>query len=1025
MFEPLPQPEEFELNPELCDRDVRQTQESVECQRHHKDLELEHERLAIAQPSASHRRRAIKRGTKAFDSTRGYPGEGPSHGDTRNKKFLRKSATKVVDPTKGEQAGPTEAGAAEQECKVAPNGQNHTRKGADKRKGVRKCYNCGKPGHISQNCVSDGLSDEKLKALEGADASAAARELEDEKYGPGEDERVIRDIVAAALAEATPVKKGPTNEEKAECLRSKLREKARTSYLLKDPGDKDDVKTVLRSLIAIARAEGTHDCLDAATAVSDANEAAMRWAVGHRKELARRRACRDVGEAAPMPLFDYICAVLSDDVIVSDALIDIEAADATPLKTMRMLEALEPFSVDRRVTKPTLIAEHGDILVIFMLCVFAACEELTKRFALSLVFGSFSLPDAVSHVWSAGSSCDLHGLRHLHGWQSCGWSLVIGFQPLFSLFLICLMFSICEIRLAYPKHNSYTKTLIRTVAHMMLTLVDPTTGIILHFLWNSICVVLGFTSQLNILRRFSHAFSGSRVIADTCVHEEGHFKCAPIRDDIQVKWAEPSCEPKFAARRLFGVANYFPTVYRSCHHNEEMSMSGRVLKKLPMHTDPARTAAVIRRWKSIKSRTHLMSLLPRVWKPLPFSQWVATFPTARREAFEALRAESAVLPSKLIASSFIKREFAVKTPDSVFKDPRMIQGCPLELSMTTGPHLRKFAKATRDAMRPTQWTPEDLAAGRQVVYTCGLSADDIGDAFARAIEVVEARMEPGDRLIYIEDDQSRFDLHLGEGPFKFLDQVYRAKLPKKVASALRRGKTRGRTKNGTVYSLNYTMQSGWPDTSIGDTLVNAAMKHEIHGTGRNWVSIICGDDSVTVTTEREYQRALRNGTLEEQYAEFGMEVEVKVSFERMDVEFCSGRFFPKGDSFVLVPKVGKLLAKLGWDMVDRNASGQMAWLRGISETCRGFGKCDPLLSALSTRLDQLTGHGRTIRERYNEYKIHAGNDYASKEDVLAYYDHHYAFSSSDIDKCIEQIKTLQLGGLFDNTFIDELVCHDT
>jgi hypothetical protein len=286
-------------------------------------------------------------------------------------------------------------------------------------------------------------------------------------------------------------------------------------------------------------------------------------------------------------------------------------------------------------------------------------------------------------------------------------------------------------------------------------------------------------------------------------------------------------------------------------------------------------------------------------------------------------------------------------------------------------------------------------------------------------------LAPGDSLLFLEDDQSRFDLHLGEGPFRFLDQMYRAKLPRHVARALRRtNKTRGRSKNGTRYNIPWTMQSGWPDTSIGDSLVNAAMKYEIHGESKLWMSLICGDDSVTITSKRQFDALIQERSLEQRYADFGMEIEAKTSNHPLGVEFCSGRFFPTHGTYTLVPKTGKLLAKLGWDSVDRSPKNQLAWLRGISSTCRHLGNIDPIMKRLAVRLDQLTGNGKVISERVNEYKHAYSGHISSTADIHDYYFYHYGLLGEDIESICEAVDKLTLGGNLSHTFILEIAAHD-
>jgi hypothetical protein len=218
------------------------------------------------------------------------------------------------------------------------------------------------------------------------------------------------------------------------------------------------------------------------------------------------------------------------------------------------------------------------------------------------------------------------------------------------------------------------------------------------------------------------------------------------------------------------------------------------------------------------------------------------------------------------------------------------------------------------------------------------------------------------------------------------------------------------------------MQSGWPDTSFGDTAVNACMKLHIHGIGRKWITIICGDDSVTITTDRELDWVLTHGTIAEQYAKFGMEVEAHVRTSYEAVEFCSARFFAHGETFVLVPKVGKLLGKLCSDMVDRNPKNQAAWLRGITATLEHYGQIDPLLQSLSQSFRRQLGDGQTIVDQLTEYRHKYGKTMtANKLDVAYYYAHHYDMSNGDILKVADLLSHERIGNLCDHPLVVRMV----
>jgi len=377
--------------------------------------------------------------------------------------------------------------------------------------------------------------------------------------------------------------------------------------------------------------------------------------------------------------------------------------------------------------------------------------------------------------------------------------------------------------------------------------------------------------------------------------------------------------------------------------------------------------------------------------------------------YNRIIAEGVERPSP-VAKSFPKREIMIKDSAQLkFSDPRIIQGCAPELVLATGRFVRRAAKNLRQGLRPR--TQDDWRHGRQVVYTCGLDNAQIGNEFAKALTSIERSLEPGERVVILEDDQSRFDLHLIKPAFVALQSLYGSLLPRKVARLLRRTEhSRGRTCLGTVYSVPYTMQSGWPDTSYGDSLANALMKYEVHGVGRRWISIICGDDSVTVMVDTDLKALGGVEGVVAAYAAFGMEVEALVADNPLDTGFCSGRFMPCGESFILVPKTGKMIAKSGSDLSRNTGVAGDEWMRGVATGLVTFGRQDPLLGALGYALLRGLGAGKCRFDRDMEWKMQSVSSVVVPiADYLTYMDHHYNMSERDVLELIQVLGQLREG----------------
>lgn len=576
----------------------------------------------------------------------------------------------------------------------------------------------------------------------------------------------------------------------------------------------------------------------------------------------------------------------------------------------------------------------------------------------------------------------------------------------------------------------------RYALHGALATLPLNHAIYFHSLWNAVACYTGILNQIEAIepippfsvsvvtmhvsallaplvarQTYMHSISHQHMcIEDICL--DGLVPLVPTQPAFRYTPGELNCIQKHGCSGYWGIYGRVGTVFRMCSHNEAIALHGRVGKLLPVHVNPEVYQAMVERWRVevlpfMNILRHLQ--VPKQHAPMNFELWASTFPPSRREAL--LRIGRYATDFNLAASAFIKREVAVKDMDDVkFKDPRWIQGCPLELSCSVGPYLRPWVKSVRDVFMPN-WLPTSWNNCNQIVYTCGLNAVEVGDCLQKAIDTVTETMDYGDNVIFVEDDQSRFDLHLTEGAFHMLDRIYSTYLPRKVRRLLKRRTSRGYSKLGGRYAVPYTMQSGWPDTSIGDTLINICMKYAAHGRGNNWISIVCGDDSVTITTERELNRRGGIDGLRRVYEGFGMEIEIMVRDDVLDVEFCSGRFYPTCGSFVLMPRIGRILSKVCWDLEQRSPAQRIEWLRSIASTMENYGLVDPLCCALAKMLRRYVGAGKGMHTE-SEYKYYVGNTLLNRPtetDKATYYSHHYDLCHTALYDIARVIENSQLG----------------
>lgn len=463
-------------------------------------------------------------------------------------------------------------------------------------------------------------------------------------------------------------------------------------------------------------------------------------------------------------------------------------------------------------------------------------------------------------------------------------------------------------------------------------------------------------------------------------------------------WATCLASTTYGVRGFYGIMGILPGVFAGCGHNEKAAMEGRVFKHLPVFSPEAAVSSSIR-WHSCTALGDIIAGTIQQVRPYTFDTWVSTFKPAKQQILRAIYEAGDYSGVDLFtASSFIKKEVALyANDDPVYKDPRWVQGCPPALSVLVGRYVRKAAKKFHYRFKPS--TVQDVKEGRQIFYTCGMTSEGVGKALATAISLVSALKDPLDEIVFVEDDESRFDMHILGPHFALLDRIYRRIFPRKIANLLRRtafmrGKSGARKTKPTKYGIAFTMQSGWPDTSFADTIINAILKYYVHGFGKNWVTIICGDDSVTVTTKSQLAALGSWEGIAKLYTGMGMEVTGFVRQHVLDVEFCSSIFYPSGDDFILMPKPGRFLAKLCWTFVNRSETEFELWVASIAATLVAFGRYEPLYHCLAQNVFSHLGSVRSSRE-INPYTFNVdGSSSTTQLDVLSFHSHRYGFGES-------------------------------
>lgn len=717
-----------------------------------------------------------------------------------------------------------------------------------------------------------------------------------------------------------------------------------------------------------------------AAIVIDTLDFAIAKAVKARTVSARESSTVSEGSQAKA-VWTYLSGKMSP---VQSLLDHVRIKQASKIDVMKLFESKSGesyFAISSKLLRTYL----------YILCVIWALT-LAEDLIRAIVLWTFELL-FLSNV----ESRYLHTFLEWGGWQFAHFNVVF----------INMVYALLEtyVRSLHNGGQMYSSHILEVLVRFVLH-IHFTTSTFAHLFVNTIAWFVDPTLFCNLF-----VVTGQFLTKDSvCLDDTSkNFNVNKLRPDYVVKrLGEARCVAKLGTYGAWGISGMLATVYRQCHHNEKISMDGRVGKWVP----GVGSAQVLGAWRALQRNILpiMARRIQRVVHPVPFEEWVSSFPPGKREILRKVKTTSFVFESQKWkrghrvrhrASSFIKVESYTHHEDwiseELYKDPRFIQGCPIELSVCVGPVMRKMGKHVKKGLANMSFTAAGIREGRQFYYSSGNTAEETGRVFGESVRLISSLMDADDEVIFIEDDQSRFDMHILDGPFGFLDALYRQKLSKRCRYLLQRSKSRGTSSLGTSYEVDSTMQSGWPDTSVGDTIINCAMKYYLHGYGRLWLSIVCGDDSVTITTRKTLELMGGVKALSKGYTSLGFDATIKVVRDPLKVNFCSSSFMPCGETYVLLPFTGKLLSKLGWDKVKRNEAGSKAYHRGVASVLANYGKYNPVLLGAGAALKRSLGNGKVIEFEGNPYthtlsdKRLVAQQYPSQLDIATYFDRRYGF----------------------------------
>jgi hypothetical protein len=376
-----------------------------------------------------------------------------------------------------------------------------------------------------------------------------------------------------------------------------------------------------------------------------------------------------------------------------------------------------------------------------------------------------------------------------------------------------------------------------------------------------------------------------------------------------------------------------------------------------------------------------------------------------QEAAHKLDTEGLTREECITSSIFVKREPKnANWAGQVFEPvkPRVIVSCLPKVKVALGPWCVAFSKRLARV-----WDGQNV-----IYYESGSTQDDISEWFNRNL------LKFSERALF-EDDFSSFDATHSAYSFSWVNQVYaRCGL---AGLALKVMKTQASdqkltARNGYKVKRPCFMKSGVPNTTIGNTLVNAAVHYSSFveagaKPGEDFVMMVRGDDMLAFLKPKFHDKA------KELVKRYGFKTKVKNGHRVWHARFCSMAFYPTREGvYVCGPTVGKCLAKFAYTVKNVPIKEQAAHRRGVALGLLALTNHIPLLGDyVRNELAHTSGAGgKYMRKALDEVKLKyvRGSRHEPAPDADMYVANMYAMPVSYVHEIRALIGTMGEPGFY-------------
>lgn len=438
--------------------------------------------------------------------------------------------------------------------------------------------------------------------------------------------------------------------------------------------------------------------------------------------------------------------------------------------------------------------------------------------------------------------------------------------------------------------------------------------------------------------------------------------------------------------------DYGPTTFSSCAWNEYASLRGRALAETPQidRNEVNRFC----RWV----KTNFCILFKGHWKcrPITVEQYLLKSNATPQVKASILRASQRLLEqgisheTKLSSKTlhrFSKRKAFIKTENNLYKTPngekmkapRLIQGAQAEFIALVGPMFVPIQH-----MIKTIW---DGSNG--IMFTCGKTNVEIGKYLDFPGKVFENDVSSWDASICRPLCELEVFMARKFGATKIVLDLMNANIS-----------THGSTTHGFKYSVDGTRKSGDPYTSLFNSILNALIHvycfvrngHDVSTVLSNVRMCVQGDDNIMIynSMSPRFNLILR----------LGFKSECINRRDLGEAEFCSARFYRANGSWVLFPKIGRVLAKLAY-FVDPPKCDLRQVLRGVAigyQNCC----CIPGFKELQQLVARVAGFGPILIPKQEDFRITNAVCYCTEEEDIYNKYLNYNYYGVDVSEAVKQ-----------------------